>query len=716
MRCLGSQRGGFLHLTSYCGDFIIATHVRARHEYLDAPSLISPLKRTHCTSRQSSCNSYLELHAEADRSQSRVVLPARAPRQRPMSGIYNTSYQKSSSPPPPRSRRLSDQQIPMSRVRRAADEAEQNAPRDISYQGSVVGRPSLKLDSARASSRVSTLKPSPITPRTQSVLDNSAERNSIFARRPSTKPNDGHSRSSSVRQPTGLSKSFNASPSVSKGGETSHAPGGHHEASESSNSTAAPSTVWDELDELKSRIHRLELTGKMPKTSGAAISRTSDERPPTAGTGATTISGSPKRAQTEVVSTTSSHREAQPILKSALSKTKAFVNADVYDAIEAAASDALSLSQMMGPPGQAGPISSGASTIGSGAPNTVTDRQLRKKAESICRSLTELCLALTDQGATQGPTQLRSASSSRPQTGGTNRPKDDEAPSSPPTMRIFTGRQSTGADEPLPSIEPFHSPRTTRLDKRATFNFTGMHAPSSMPSPRYASSIVGGGGGGGGDDTLTGRKSSLVIARARRGMTEEPEDHGRKTALLRTRRANTEEPEEEESSYNRRSSLILAPRRVTTISRVSNIDEEPQPGSRAPSRAVNELNNGLRIAVPPRDSIARRPQALEPASASAVQSSRRLLTSNLPAPGPYSSRLSTPTTPGARRFLQVSRQAQDREDTTSITGRLNEDRGQRYSIGAPPSNLNQRGSSLHRKRHSGIPNISGTASNVGSYR
>lgn len=646
---------------------------------------------------------------EADQSQSRVVRTNRAARQRPVSGIYNKSSFQNPPSPPPVSRRLSDQQVPTSRARRPADEAEQNATRDNTYQGSVVGRPSLKLDSARASSRISTLKPSPITPRTQSVLDNSSERSSIFARRPTTKAGDGHSRSSSVRQPTGLSKSFNSSPLVPKNGDSHPTPGGHHEASESSNSTAAPSTVWDELDELKSRIHRLELTGKMPKTSGAAVSRTSDERPPTAGTGATTISGSPKRAQTEVVSTVSSQRasqrESQPILRSALAKTKSYVTSDVYDAIEAAASDALSLSKMMGPPGQAGPISSGASTIGVGGPNTVTDRQLRKKAESICRSLTELCLALTDQG-----TQQRSTASSRPQTRGTSRPRDEEIPSSPPTMKVFTGRQSTGADDPLPSIEPYTSPRATRLDKRATFNFTGMNAPANIPSPRYASSVVGG------DDTVTGRKSSLVVARARRGLTEEPDDQGRKTALLRTRRANTEEPDEEESSHNRRSSLILAPRRVTTISRVSNIDEEPQPGSRAPSRAYNELHSGLRIAVPPRDSIARRPQAQEPASASSIQGSRRLITSGLPAPGPYSSRLTTPTTPSSRRFLQVSRQPQDREDTGNITGRLNEDRAQRYSIGGQPSVSVARGPSLHRKRHSGIPNISGTASNVGGYR
>lgn len=643
---------------------------------------------------------------EADQPQSRVVRPARTPRQRPMS-VYNVSSLKNPSSPPQVSRRLSDA---TSRARRTVeDRPEQNATRDLSYQGSAIGRPALKLDSARASSRVSTLKPSPITPRTQSVVDGPAGRDSIFARRP-PKSNDGHSRSSSFRQPTGLSKSFNSSPLVPKNAEPHHTVGGQHEASESSNSTAAPSTVWDELDELKSRIHRLELTGKMPKTSGAAISRTSDERPPTAGTGATTLSSSPKRAQTEVISTSSSLRDTQPILRSALFKTKPFVSTDVYDAIEAAASDALSLSQIMGPAGHPGPISSGASTIGLGGSSTVTDRQLRKKADSICRSLTDLCLALTDQGTQQRGTQLRSTSSSRPQTRGTSRHRDDEISSSPPTMKVFTGRQSAGPDEALPSVEPFSSPRASRLEKRATFNFTGMNGSAHLPSPRYAPSAAGD------DNTLTGRKSSLVIARARRGVTEEPDDHGRKTALLRTRRANTEEPEDEESSRN--SSLILPPRRVTTISRVSNIDEEPQTGLRAPSRAVTEVGNGLRIAVPPRDGMARRPRPMEPASASSAQAPRRLITSGLPTPGPspYSSRLMTPTTPGSRRFLQVSRQPQDSEDTTNMTGRLTEDRGQRYSIGGPPTTSIARGPSLHRKRHSGITGLPGTASNVGGYR
>lgn len=498
-------------------------------------------------------------------------------------------------------------------------------------------------------------------------------------------------------------------------GDPAHQGGvGHPEASESSNSTAAPSTVWDELDELKSRIHRLELTGKLPKTSGAAISRTSEERPPTAGTGATTLSGSPKHASgvgaahTEIASLSSSQRETQqPLLQSALGKTKQFLSSDVFDALEAAANDATLLSRMMGTAGQPGPISSGASTIGTGGSGTVTDRQLRKKAERVCQSLTELCIALTEERSQQ----QQSLSLSRPHTRGTSATREEEYSSSPPTMKMFTGRRSAGPDEPLPSVEQFSSPRDTRLEKRATFNFAGMNGGSNGPSPRYASSIVGG------DDNNSGRKSSLVVSRARRGATEEPDDYGRKTSLLRTRRAVTQEAEDaEDPDETRRLSYTLPPRRVTTIGRVSNIDEEPQMGLRAPSRALSELNRGLRISVPTRESMPRRPAGQEPASASSAQPPRRLLTSGLPTPGPPSSRLMTPTTPSARRFLQVGRQQQDRDDTSNITGRLAEARGQRYSIALPSAGSNPQPTSLHRKRHSGIPNFSSTASNVGSYR
>jgi len=74
------------------------------------------------------------------------------------------------------------------------------------------------------------------------------------------------------------------------------------EGTESTVSTTAPSTVWDELEDLKSRIHRLELTGKLPATSGAAMSHASNERPATATTTVTTMSSSPKRGRGNSIS------------------------------------------------------------------------------------------------------------------------------------------------------------------------------------------------------------------------------------------------------------------------------------------------------------------------------------------------------------------------------------------------------------------------------
>lgn len=597
--------------------------------------------------------------------------------------------------------------------RTTEDQSVQHTDREVPYRGSTTERPSLSLDSTRARSTVSSLRPSPITPRTYGALDNTAESNSIFARRPATSE---HTRTSSHRQPSGLSKSFQSSPLVPKSSE-SHQPGApHHEASESSNSTAAPSTVWDELDELKSRIHRLELTGKLPRTSGAAMSRASDERPPTAGTGATTVSGSPKRAsatgaaQTEIMSVTSSHRDSQPILKSALSKTRPFVTSDIYAAVEAATNDAMSLSQMMGIVGQPGPISSGASTIGGSGQSTVTDRLLRKKVDSMCRNLTELCLALTDEGSQR---KVGTQQQPKPESREVARPREQEQLSSPPPIKVFTGaprRETSKPDEPVPSVESSVSPRATRLEKRATFNFTA----SSVPSPRYAPSALGG------EATTPGRKSSLVVARTRRGVTDEPDDQGRKTSLLRTRRAGTDEPEE-----GRKTSFLLPPRRVSTIARGSNIDEEPDSRFRAPSRAITEVS-GLRVDVPSRDreDLTRGSfQMQEPTSASSALPRRRLITSNLPSASAASSRLVTPTTPSSRRFLGADRFAQDRgdrfdrADSNNVAERLAEERGQRqYSLGQSNTSVVGRDTSINRKRHSGIPSISGTASNFGGYR
>ncbi|KAF3387011.1 hypothetical protein F1880_000469 [Penicillium rolfsii] len=175
-------------------------------------------------------------------------------------------------------------------------------------------------------------------------------------------------------------------------GETDKA----RDGTESTLSTNAPSTVWDELDDLKSRIRKLELTGKLPPSSQEAISGAAQERPRTATTTVTALSTSPKHHRK--VSTPSAdadyaaQSQVHPLLQSALAKAKDVLTNDVYTALEATIKDALTLSTMLGvntaPSGSVSVVNGGYSS---------SERQARRKADSVCRSLTELCLALTDK-------------------------------------------------------------------------------------------------------------------------------------------------------------------------------------------------------------------------------------------------------------------------------------------------------------------------------
>ncbi|EEA27645.1 hypothetical protein TMatcc_004056 [Talaromyces marneffei ATCC 18224] len=179
----------------------------------------------------------------------------------------------------------------------------------------------------------------------------------------------------------------------------------HDGTTESTLSTTAPSTVWDELDDLKSRIKKLELTGKFPSSSAAAMSSVSGERPRTAATTATTLSSSPKQKHVrkssispEVLAATASANSIQTLLQSALAKAKTTVGPEVYNALEATATDALTLTNMLAT----------TTTIVSGNSSTVTgtglsERQAKRKADSLCRGLTELCLALTEEQAIVQP-------------------------------------------------------------------------------------------------------------------------------------------------------------------------------------------------------------------------------------------------------------------------------------------------------------------------
>ncbi|KAL5365801.1 hypothetical protein BJX96DRAFT_169402 [Aspergillus floccosus] len=169
-----------------------------------------------------------------------------------------------------------------------------------------------------------------------------------------------------------------------------------HDGTESTLSTTAPSTVWDELEDLKSRIRKLELTGKLPPSSQEAISSASNDRPRTATTTVTTVSSSPRHGRktsgpSNESDTITIHSQIHPLLQSAMAKAKSVLSKEVYAALEVTVTDALALSALL----NSGKTPSGSVSVVNGYSSS--ERQSRRKADSVCRSLTELCLALSDE-------------------------------------------------------------------------------------------------------------------------------------------------------------------------------------------------------------------------------------------------------------------------------------------------------------------------------
>ncbi|KAI3336393.1 hypothetical protein HD806DRAFT_4091 [Xylariaceae sp. AK1471] len=597
---------------------------------------------------------------------SRVARSAR----RPLSVAISSSYR---SPSPPRiSRRLSEQET--SRTRRPSnDQGERNAP-PVSYRGHSREPQSEDLKLRGVSTPI---RASPLTPRTLTYQDVNSEPTSAHRRRqPSIDRGSAVlSRMASLKQANvnySHPRAYNSSPLVPQTAD----PQKHDaqpnepiqvEGTDSTTSTAAPSTVWDELEELKSRIHRLELTGKLPPTSSAAISRASDERPPTAHTNATTLSASPKRGASSVVQSTEAStlpKDSHPLLHSALAKSKDFLSPQVYDALEAATVDALALTSMMGTAGQPGPISSGASNIGSSS-GSVTDRQLRKKADSVCRSLTELCLALSEGLGTAKPQPVAA-------------PPSEDTTVTSPTVTQFSGmatqrRPSAPANR---AVELATSPRAvSRFEEKRVSVLT----PSALPNPRYNSNIF--------STTTdaaaaaTGRKTSLLLTRARRAGTEEPEDGRRTSAIIRSRRAGTEEPED----HSDRKAILTRGRRAT-------LDEgEDESRFRTPSRAITEVN-GFR----PREYLSQLPPPPATREADTLANSalprRRLGSTTLntrlaqPATATTTTTASGITTPNRRYFDRST----PSRDTGNDVDKLAEDRTQRQFSLARSGSLNRR--------------------------
>ncbi|KAF7948746.1 hypothetical protein EAE96_007938 [Botrytis aclada] len=405
------------------------------------------------------------------------------------------------------------------------------------------------------------------------------------------------------------------------------------EGTASTVSTTAPSTVWDELDDLKSRIHRLELTGKLPTTSGAAVSRATHERPPTATTTETTMSTSPKRGRGNSISPTEaptvdmSKADNHPLLRSALMNSMPLLDPEIYKSLEASANDALAISAMMGTSGQPGPISSSQSVIG-GPQSNISDRQVRRKADSLCRSLTELCLSLSERRSNDPDTTLT-------QIRQNSHGQDAEV------------RQSIEPVSPRlgPSGDVARLKASPRSYSRLEARRSSLLATTTLPTLRYP------------PPENTNPTQSLAAGR-------------RTSLLLRNRRAETEDPQE------------------TVDSRF-----------RAPSRAKTDLGRRGEI---PRDELLRHALLDDDPRSGAISTSLALRRSHTTALSPnrvpQSSLLaqSTPSrryyerTPereiiinsstggSGRRYLERTPE----RDTTSLSGRLAEERGQR-KVSAP---------------------------------
>ncbi|RMY68648.1 hypothetical protein D0863_06983 [Hortaea werneckii] len=250
---------------------------------------------------------------------------------------------------------------------------------------------------------------------------------------------------------------------------------------ESSAESQGAETVWDELDDLKSRIKKLELTGKLPTSSGAAISGESSERPRTATTAPTTINSSPKHERKMTGSDAKSPSadsgglpgpnlaNVHPLLHSALAKAKSLLQPSLYRMLEATASDSLQLAAMTGSAGPQGTAFSAASIING---VTVSDRHVRRKADNMCRNLTDLTLALCD--GKHENTMAVAASS--PLT----------AHSVQPSPTIRNSRSSLGPGE---NIQRNNSRPVSRLEARRT-SILGISAGQSVSgSPRESDEL-----------------------------------------------------------------------------------------------------------------------------------------------------------------------------------------------------------------------------------
>ncbi len=418
-------------------------------------------------------------------------------------------------------------------------------------------------------------------------------------------------------------------------------------------STTAPSTVWDELDDLKSRLRKLELTTKAPPISGRAVS--GSERPPTATTTATTMSTSPKQRARNLSQSYDdgySEGEPHPLLHAALAKSKNILNTEIYKALETTAQDALAVASMVGSDGRQGyNISSGQSVVGGTIGGSLADRQLRRKADSMCRSLTELCIALSDMP------QSRLGSSGR----------DTARPISRGKELALQIKANNEARE-LPK---------TRADTRAVSRFEARRNSLLREA---------------GTPQISPRAGELLVSRDR-----EPAASvmgGRRTSLLLNRRRGAGESEDEEFRRDISSDYQPISRAATEIGMGAGVKRMRPSPVYSSQTAIEERQRQREAERAEREQNQDRERPLSTISSLPVRRTYSVISSAANSPSALA---------GGRRYLDRERGTlQQERGTNSVMERLAVDRGTRASM-----LQNMEAAGLNRTRSNGARVASG---------
>ncbi|KAF2486614.1 hypothetical protein BDY17DRAFT_291783 [Neohortaea acidophila] len=293
-------------------------------------------------------------------------------------------------------------------------------------------------------------------------------------------------------------------------------------------------TVWDELDDLKSRIKKLELTGKLPSTSGAAaLPVEHNDRPRTATTAPTTIDSSPKHDKSEPQQQMPESRSRSiaqemsgeyavggpgaanihPNLHAALAKAKPLLSPTLFRTLEATAADALQLAAMTGSAGPQGTAMTAASIING---VTVSDRHVRRKADTMCRNLTDLVLALCE-GRSEAPSLVSSPTPSTKQSPSLRYSRSSLGPTdgisraaARPMSRLEARRSSIlgsqGGNSSSLAGSPLEATGDASLSEHeSTASYPRLQRPDPTPSGRAASRLQAArerhfGSGAAGDD------------------------------------------------------------------------------------------------------------------------------------------------------------------------------------------------------------------------